>query len=106
MTGDEMMNEQAMIWFLQKSARHQLSRPAITLWMDFYAYLQNQNRACYPQIAFTELGEICDLEPEQLWAACKELSEAMMLKLQVREGTLFCRLVAGRLYRTPDVTAG
>lgn len=82
------MNEQTMIWFLQKSARYQLSRQAVMLWMDFYAYLQNQNRACYPQISF------------------QELAEAAMLSLQVQEGRLVCRLVAGRLYCTPRVTAG
>ncbi len=100
------MNEQTMIWFLQKSARYQLSRQAVTLWMDFYAYLQNQNRACYPQIPFQELAALCDLEQSQLWAACKELAEAAMLSLQVQEGQLVCRLIAGRLYRTPRVTAG
>lgn len=100
------MNEQTMIWFLQKSARFQLSKQAIMLWMDFYAYLQNQSRACYPQISFQQLADICDLEQEQLWAACRELSEAVMLKLHVQEGKLFCQLIAGRLYRTPNVTAG
>lgn len=42
------MNEQTMIWFLKKSAQHQLSREAVMLWMDFYAYLQNLSRAQYP----------------------------------------------------------
>lgn len=100
------MNEQTMIWFLQKSTRHQLSKEAMVLWMDFYAYLQNQNRACYPQIAFAQLKQICDLEQDMLWIACCELEQADMLKLTLEENCLYCRLVAGRLYKTPDTTAG
>lgn len=100
------MNEQTMIWFLQKSVRHELSREAITLWMDFYTYLQNLNRACCPQIRFTELHGICELEQEALLTACRELEAAAMLTMTLQQGVLYCRLVAGRLYKAPDTTAG
>lgn len=100
------MNEQTMIWFLKKSVRHQLSREAMVLWMDFYAYLQNQNRACYPKIAFSQLKQICDLEQDMLWDACNELEQVEMLKISLEKDCLYCRLVAGRLYKTPDTTAG
>ena len=100
------MNEQTMIWFLQKTTRYQLSREAVMLWMDCYAYLQNQNRACTPQIRFSQLYEICDLEREAMGSACRELVEAGMLRFSVIDAGVFCQLVAERLYRTPDTTAG
>ena len=100
------MNEQTMIWFLKKSAQHQLSREAVMLWMDFYAYLQNLSRARYPRIGFVELRSICDLEQEQFLAACRELEAAAMLKMELKQGRLYCQLVAGRLYKTPHTTAG
>ena len=46
------MNEKTMIWFLQKTKKYELSSDAMSLWMDFYTYLQNQSRACNPQIPF------------------------------------------------------
>ena len=100
------MNEQTMIWFLQKSIRHELSRNAMILWMDLYAYLQHLCRACCPQVRFTELRTICDLEQEDLLAACQELENAAMLVLQFQQEHLYCRLVAERLYKAPDTTAG
>ena len=100
------MNEQTMIWFLQKSIRYQLSRQAVMLWMDCYVYLQNQNRACNPQIRFSQLESICDLERAELGAACQELVDAGMLRFAANEDGVFCQLVAKRLYHAPDTTAG
>lgn len=100
------MNEQTMIWFLKKTVRFQLSKQAVMLWMDCYAYLQNQNRACTPQICFSQLREICDLEGEVLGAACLELAKAGMLRFTEKETGVYCQLVAERLYITPDTTAG
>ena len=62
------MNEQTMIWFLQKTARHELSREATSVWMDFYSHLQNQNRACNPRIPFAMLQEVCDIGGDALRA--------------------------------------
>ncbi len=100
------MNEQTMIWFLQKTTRYALSKEAESLWMDFYTYLQNKSRACNPQIPFVLLEQICDLEGEALRLACQELHDADMLQFLFENGTLLCRLTAGRLYRTPAMTAG
>jgi len=100
------MNEQTMIWFLRKSNRYALSREAVTLWMDFYAYLQHQSRACYPKVAFVQLRDICDLEADVLWRACHELKQAAMLEVCLENGQLFCRLIGERLYKAPHATAG
>ena len=99
------MNEQTMIWFLQKTARYELSREATSVWLDFYSYLQNQNRACNPQIPFAILQELCDVENDVLQQACQELKEAGMLRFIFENGTIFCRLTAGKLYRSPEVRA-
>lgn len=96
------MNEQTMIWFLQKTARYELSREATSVWMDFYSHLQNQNRACNPQIPFAMLQEVCDVGKDVLYQACQELKEAGMLRFVFEQGTIFCRLTAEKLYRTPD----
>ena len=100
------MNEQTMIWFLQKTHRYPLSREAVSLWMDFYAYLQHLNRACNPQIPFFLLQSISDLDGDALQTACQELHDAGMLQLQFTDGQLICRLIAGRLCRTLEPTAG
>ena len=99
------MNEQTMIWFLQKTARYELSREATSVWMDFYSHLQNQNRACNPQIPFAVLQEVCDMEGDALRMACEELKEAGMLRFVFEQGRILCRLTAGRLYRAPGVRA-
>ena len=72
------MNEQTMIWFLQKTSKYALSKEAEGLWMDFYSYLQNQSRACNPQIPFSVLQQVCDLKEEELQMACQELKDADM----------------------------
>ena len=100
-----MMNEQTMIWFLQKTARHELSREATSVWMDFYSHLQNQNRACNPQIPFAMLQEVCDIGGEALRMACEELKEAGMLRFVFEDGRILCRLTAGRLYSASGMQA-
>ena len=100
------MNEQTMIWFLQKTTRHALSKEAMSLWMDFYTYLQNQSRACNPQIPFTLLQQVCELDGEDLQLACQELKDADMLQFLFESGQVLCRLTAGKLYRTPEKSAG
>lgn len=100
------MNEQTFLWFLQKINHHLLSREAIGLWMDFYTYLQNQNRARNPQVSFVQLQQICDLKDEDLQVACQELKEAGMLQFTFENNTVWCRLTAERFYCTPSITAG
>ena len=99
------MNEKTMIWFLQKTKKYELSSDAMSLWMDFYTYLQNQSRACNPQIPFSLLQQICDLERETLRTACEELQYAGMLQFLYEKGQVICRLTAGKLYCPPRMTA-
>lgn len=100
------MNEQTMLWFLQKSTHHELSCQAAVLWMDCYTYLQNQSRACTPQISFAALRELCDLDEEKLRDACGELVQAGMLQPVLQQKQLFVRLVSEPLYCIPTRDAG
>ena|GEM_PF-1580443 len=99
------MNEQTMIWFLQKTSKYALSKEAEGLWMDFYSYLQNQSRACNPQIPFSVLQQVCDLKEEELQMACQELKDADMLRFVFDGETILCRLTAGKLYRSSVMAA-
>lgn len=100
------MNEQTMIWFLQKAQKHRLSKEAMVLWMDLYAYLQNQNRACCPRIKIQQLSSVCEMEQELLKNGLQELECAKMLKVQYKQGAIYCMLIAEPLSKALHRTAG
>ena len=89
--GMNVMTERTLLWFWNKAEQYQLSCEAISLWLDFYSYLQ-QNEEKGGQLSFEQLWSFSNLERALFWQVCMELTRADMMEFVMAEDVLLCRM--------------
>ncbi len=99
------MTARMLVWFWRKAEQYQLSCEAMSLWLDFYSYLQEQEQNGTIQndrikctvvqhngMDFEQLLSFSELDRAMFWQLCMELTRAGMMEFVVEDSVLRCSM--------------
>ncbi len=99
------MTARMLVWFWRKAEQYQLSCEAMSLWLDFYSYLQEQEQSgmvqndrvmCngiqYDGMDFEQLLSFSELDRAIFWQLCMELNRAGMMEFVMADSVLQCMM--------------